>query len=218
MLNKLSLPLLLCLLLTLVACSNKPYGQYEDDKMIGNIGRVEPENNLLEVDISEWHKRDVRGNVDDYGVSIPVKITDDLIIKKEDGALSTINSLKIGQKVLLNPPRGSDEGITYEAKEIILLEMPYKEKYKRLLSSQKGRYLTTVFINEGDTLSTTIENTLMGLLSKSPINFGVYQEDYVVDYKQELNIEKFPVMLVFDTKGLVFKTYEVDELAAFFND
>jgi hypothetical protein len=216
MLRRLALPLLLCILLTLAACSSKPYGHYEDDKMIGNIERVELENNVVEVDISEWSKRDIRGNVDDYGVTIPVKITDDLIIKKEDGTLSNINSLEIGQKVLINPPKKSDEGIRYKAKEIILLEMSYEEKYKRLLSHQKGKYLTTVFVKEGDSLPAAMEDTLMGLLPKSPINFGVYQEDFIVDYKQEMNIEKFPVILVFDTKGLVFKTYDVDELEAFF--
>ncbi|MCR8656071.1 hypothetical protein [Paenibacillus endoradicis] len=218
MLNKLLFPLLICILLTLAACSNKPYGYYEDDKMIGNIERVERANSLVEVNISEWDKRDMKGNVDAYGVSIPVIITDDLIIKKEDGSLSNINSLKIGQKVLINPPRWIDEGITYEAKEIILLEMSYKEKYKQLLSNKKGSYLTTVFVKEGDSLPLTTEDTLMGLLSKSPINFGVYQEDFVVDYKQELNIENFPVMLIFDTKGLVLKTYDADEVVAFFND
>lgn len=214
--GKLALSLLLGILL-LAGCSNKPYGHYEDDKMIGNLAQVELENEMVEVDITEWAKRDIRGNIDDYGVSIPVKITDDVIIRKEDGSLSNIKSLKIGQKVLLNPPKRKDEGISYKAKEIILLEMSYKEKYKRLLSSQKGRYLTTVFVKEGDTIPAAMEDTLMGLLSKSPINFGVYQEDFIVDYKKELSIEKFPVILVFDTKGLVFKTYDVDELTAFFN-
>ena len=112
--------------------------------MIGNIERLELENNLVEVDISEWDKSDVKGNVNDYGVSI--------------------------------------------------------------------------FVKEGDSLPSTTEDTLMGLLSKSPINLGVYQEDFVDDYMQELNIENFPVMLVFDAEGLVNKTYDVDELVAFFYD
>ena len=144
MLNRLLIALLLCIILTLSACSNKPYGHYEDNKMIGNIERLELENNLVEVDISEWDKSDVKGNVNDYGVSI--------------------------------------------------------------------------FVKEGDSLPSTTEDTLMGLLSKSPINLGVYQEDFVDDYMQELNIENFPVMLVFDAEGLVNKTYDVDELVAFFYD
>ncbi|HIW33012.1 MAG TPA: DKNYY domain-containing protein [Candidatus Paenibacillus intestinavium] len=194
------------------------YKLVEDNQMFGNIARVEPENNLVEVDISEWDKKDIKSNIDDYGVSILVEITNDLIIKQESGSLSNINSLKIGQKVLLNPPRRIDESITYEVKEIIMLEMSDNEKYKRLLSNQQGRYLTTVFIKEGDLLPPTMKETLLGLQSQSPMNFRVYQEDYVVDYKQELNIENFPVILVFDTNGLVLKTYDTDEMVAFFND
>lgn len=113
--------LLLLLILCLIAACNKPYGHYKDDKMIGTVQRVEPDNNLLEVDISEWDKRDLSGGIPDYGVYITVEITDDLIIKNEDGTLSEIHQLKIGQKVLVNPPM-SDEGDDYEAKEIILLE------------------------------------------------------------------------------------------------
>lgn len=215
MLNKLSMLLFVFTLLVLAACSHKPYGHYKDDQMIGTIGRVEPDNNLLEVDISEWVKRDLRGGINDYGVYIPVDITNDFIIKNEDGTLSDISQLKIGQKVLVNPPK-VDENSAYEAKEIIVLKMSYQEKYDQLLSNHKGKYLTTVFHQEGETFPAAVEDRLMGLLSKSSINFGAYSEDYVVDYQQELNIEQFPVMLVFDDKGLVLKTYDVDELAAFF--
>ncbi|GBG08301.1 hypothetical protein PAT3040_02880 [Paenibacillus agaridevorans] len=210
-----SMYLLVFLLLALAACSGKPYGHYKDDEMIGKIGMVDIDNSVIEVDISEWHKRDIRGGIDDYGVYIKIDVTDHLIIKNEDGTLSEIHQLKIGQKVLVNPPKKVDNS-DYEAKEIILQAMSYKEKYAQLLSGHKGRYLTTVFVKEGDSLPAATEDTLMGLLSKSPINFGTYPEDYVVDYKQELNIEKFPVMLVFDNKGLVFKTYDVDELVDFF--
>lgn len=213
--NKLSMLLFLIIILfALSACGYKPYGHYEDDKMIGIVRHVEPDNNVFEVDISEWHKRDLRGGVDDYGVSITVGNTDDLVIKNEDGTISDINQIKIGQKVLVNPPK-NDKGSNYEAKEILLLEMTYKEKYDRLLSRSKARYLTTVFSKEDETLSEDMENVLMGLLSKSPINFGTYPEDYVVDYQKELSIEKYPVMLVFDHKGLVLKTYDVNELVEF---
>ncbi|MDN7228050.1 hypothetical protein QWY15_12150 [Planococcus sp. N064] len=39
-----------------------------------------------------------------------------------------------------------------------------------------------------------------------------------VDYKKELGIEKLPVILVFDTKELLFKTYQEKELYNFFNE
>ncbi|WP_156911701.1 hypothetical protein [Salibacterium aidingense] len=45
-----------------------------------------------------------------------------------------------------------------------------------------------------------------------------YQKDYVVDYKEELNVEKFPVILVFNREELVFKTNKVEELYEFFKN
>jgi len=182
--------------------------------MIGKVQDIQLEDNLLEVDISEWHKRDVRGGVNDYGVSITLPITDELVIKNEDGTLSELSSIKTGQKVLINPPTDDIEG-EYKAKEIILLDMTYEEKYDRLLSKNKDNYRTTVFL--GNTPSSELESKLMGLVSHSTINFADYPENYVVNYEKELDIEKYPVMLVFDTEKLVFKTYDVDELIEFFN-
>lgn len=46
---------------------------------------------------------------------------------------------------------------------------------------------------------------------------GIY-EDYIVDYKEELDIEQFPDLLVFDDEELKFKGYEVEELYEFFRD
>ena len=217
MLKKVSILLFLLSMLNLSACGNKPYGHYEDNKMIGIVQQIQPENNLFEVDISQWHKRDVRGSVNDYGVTITVPITDELVIKNEDGTLSDLSLIKIGQKVLVNPPKDVIEG-EYKAKEVILLNMTYEEKYDRLLSKNKDKYLTTVFWGEMDTSSSELESKLIGLVSHSTINFSTYPEkNYVVNYEKELDIEKYPVMLVFDTEKLVFKTYDVDELIEFFN-
>ncbi|WP_156317643.1 hypothetical protein [Bacillus sp. CHD6a] len=44
----------------------------------------------------------------------------------------------------------------------------------------------------------------------------VYEDEHVVDYKKELGVEHFPVMLVFNQEELVFKAYEVQDLYAFF--
>jgi len=198
MLKKVSMLLFLLITLILSSCENKPYGHYEDSKMIGYVQQIQPENNLLEVDISQWHKRDVRGGVNDYGVSITVPITDELVIKNEDDTLSELSSIKTGQKVLVNPPKDVIEG-EYKAKEIILLDMTYEEKYNRLLSKNKDKYLTTVFWGELDTSSSELESKLMGLVSHSTINFSIYPEkNYVVNFEKELDIEKYPVMLVFE--------------------
>lgn len=119
MLRKISLTILL-ISLFLTACGDKPYGHYEDDKMIGIVENVDAEKSQLVVDISEWHKRDVRGpGIDDYGVSIPIEITDDTVIRNNDGKSITIDNLKMGQKVLVNPPHENNSH--YKAKEIVLL-------------------------------------------------------------------------------------------------
>lgn len=36
-----------------------PYGHYEDDEMIGNVLDVNTNDMTIEVDISEWEKRDI---------------------------------------------------------------------------------------------------------------------------------------------------------------
>src|SRR5690554_6560830 len=105
----------------LTACTNKPYGHYEDDQMIGTISKVDTDKSSLNVDISEWYKRDVRGDIDDYGVEVTVQITDDVVIKNEDDTLANIHHIKIGQKVLVNPPKRKSDR-EYTANEVILLE------------------------------------------------------------------------------------------------
>ncbi|MDQ6421591.1 hypothetical protein RB620_19375 [Paenibacillus sp. LHD-117] len=212
MTKKLSSLLWLFILCMLAACS-KPYGHYEDDKMIGTVLRVEPDNHLLEVDISEWHKRDLRGGIDDYGMSVTVENTDEMVFKKEDGTLTDAQHIKIGQKVLVKPPMDQKDG-DYKAEEIIVLEMTYKEKYKQLLSNHKDLYRITVFTKE-DPLPQETEKKLMDLLSKSTLGIGSYPENYIVDYEKELDIEQYSVFLVFDHKGFVFKSYDVEEVEAF---
>ncbi|WP_168123186.1 hypothetical protein [Paenibacillus sp. HB172176] len=211
----LSLVSSLLLLLGLAAC-----GQYSDDKMVGTINGLHLEENTVEVDISNWYKRDMHGAVDDYGVSIIIDYLDKVVIKNEAGTLLDRNQLKEGQKVRVDPPQGKKEK-NYKAELITLLEMSDKEKYGQLLSRHKNLYNSAIFTGEkgeeGENLTQESEQRIMdSILSQSTASFGKYDPDYVVDYKKEFNIEQFPVMLVFDQKGLVFKTYDADELIAFF--
>ncbi len=46
----------------------------------------------------------------------------------------------------------------------------------------------------------------------------VYEEEYVVDYKKELGVAEFQVMLVFDREKLVFKANGVEELYEYFEN
>lgn len=48
------------------------------------------------------------------------------------------------------------------------------------------------------------------------VNFHEYEEDYAIDYKKEFDIKEFPVILIFDTEKLIFKTYDVEEAIGFF--
>ncbi len=43
-----------------------------------------------------------------------------------------------------------------------------------------------------------------------------YPENHVVDYKEELGIETFPVIMVFNDKELLFKGYNPEEIIHFF--
>lgn len=213
MLKKLSVFLFLCALI-LTACEPRPYGHYKDDEMIGKVYSVDLENNMLDVDISEWSKRHLRGDINSYGVSLMVTVTDDLVIKKEDGQQVEIDQVKLGQKVLVNPPKSvRDEH--YEAEEVILLEMTYEEKFDQLLSDRNDRYRTTVFVVEGGWIPKVMEAKIRE--SGNPYGIGNIPENYVVNYEAELDIEKYPVILVFDDKELVLKTYDVEEYVTFFD-
>ncbi len=99
-----------------------PYGHYEDDKMIGTVLEVNKSENNIVVNISEWEKRDRKGpGINDDGFSYRANLTIETVIKHEDETEASINDIKKGQKVLVNPPRGDDFG--GQPDEIILLEM-----------------------------------------------------------------------------------------------
>lgn len=83
-----------------------PYGHYEDDQMIGIVWDVYEA--AVVVDISEWEKRDRKGPaMTDEGYSYAATITEDTVIKLENGTEVTFSDIKKGQKVQINPPRGS---------------------------------------------------------------------------------------------------------------
>ncbi|WP_339147981.1 MULTISPECIES: hypothetical protein [unclassified Sutcliffiella] len=221
-----SFMLILFGILFLTACGSQAvendesaYSHFEDDKMIGNVWGVST--GKVEVDISEWEKRSRKGpNGTDEGYSYIAKVGEETTIKHEDGTEASIEDLKRGQKVLVNPPRGgSFEGTP---KEIILLEMTYEEKYARLLSHVDG-YNLVVMYEEGSTLPAELQETLYGevleITNKEVVaTWRPYDKEYVVDYKEELGIAEFPIMLVFDKEKLVYKTNVVEELYEFFED
>lgn len=207
--------LLICLISLPALASCGSGSEFSDDEMIGKVLSVDAERRLLEVDISEWYKRGEGRSRNDLGIVIPIEATEQLVIRTEDGSSIALDRVKIGQKVLVNPPKDKKEG-DYAAREVVLLEMTYEEKYGKLLSQHANKYKTTVFTEEGAPLPSETRERLMDVVPKSPISFGTYPDNFVTDYITELGIEKFPVMLVFDHQELVLKTYDPEELLQFF--
>ncbi|WP_047984343.1 hypothetical protein [Ornithinibacillus californiensis] len=220
--------MLFVIALFLVACNENaeegeeyPYGHYEDDKMIGDVREINKDEQIIEVDISEWEKRDRKGpGMTEEGYYYTAKITDGTTFAYEDGTEASIEALKKGQKVLVNPPRGdSFEG---EANEIILLEMTYEEKYWRLLAPSDG-FNIIVMYQPGERVPAEMEepmyenvlNILEGTEHSAGAGWVPYDKDYIVDFKEELDIEEFPVILVFNKEELLFKGYSLDELYTF---
>ena len=199
-----------------------PYGHFEDDKMIGNVWEVSRNTNSIVVDISYWEKRDSKGpNLNSEGYSYSAKLSKDTKIKNEDGSKASIDDIKKGQKVLVNPPRGNEfEGY---ADEIVLLEMSYKEKYSRLLSHLDGFNIVVMF-EDGEKLPEEWQDSIYGEVlkvlegteHKAVAAWVPYGENYVVDYKEELQIEQMPVILVFNQEKLLYKFYNVDDLYDYF--
>ncbi|MDZ5472968.1 hypothetical protein SM124_14720 [Bacillus sp. 31A1R] len=217
----LSLIFLLFTVLFISACAGDYGRHYVDDEMIGTVWEVKKGEKIV-VDISEWETRNSKGNKKDIAYPYAANIKEETVINHEDGTKASIEDIKKGQKVLVNPPRGNDfEGYP---EEIVLLEMTYEEKYARLLSHIDGLNLVVMYEDEEklpselqEPIYENITNILKNKDQRAVAAWMEYDEDYVVDFKEELGIERFPVMLVFNKEELVFKTYYVDDLYNFFN-
>lgn len=200
-----------------------PYGHYEDDKMIGTASTVNNKENIIEVDISEWTKRDWKGpNLTSEGYYYNARFSEDTAITYEGGTSASIDDIKNGQKVLVTPP-ANDDNFEAHADEIVLLDMTYEEKYWRLLSHIDG-YNIVVMYEYGDPPPMQMQEPLyentVGILEGTEydvVGASVeYDSNYVVDFKEELDIEQFPVILVYNQEELLLKAYEVEEVYEFF--
>ncbi|TYS69772.1 hypothetical protein FZC76_05950 [Sutcliffiella horikoshii] len=218
------LVLILFSITVLTACGSNAVGgeenpntHYDDEKMTGTVWNVSGDS--VEVDISEWEKRDRKGaNGTEEGYSYLAQITDETTIKYENGKEAFLKDLKKGQKVLVNPPRG--ESFEGKPKELVLLDMTFQEQYTRFLSHIDG-YKLVVMYEEGAVLPPELQDPLyekvLNLTEEEVVaTWIVYDDEYVVDYKKEIGVEQFPVVLVFNREELVFKTYDVEKVYDFF--
>ena len=197
------------------ACnSENPYRHYKDNEMIGNVLEIQDEKTIL-IDISEWEKRGWMSSYNtDEGYFYTVKITDETDIMFKDGTNATMEDVKTGQKVLVNPPKRKEfEG---SPKELILLDMTFEEKYAGLLPSDG--YRIVVMQQKGGIMSVEEEVSILDMLSLKPkinASWMEYDKDYIVDFQKELDIKEFPALLVFDEEGLIFQTSHIEELKAY---
>ncbi|TAA71711.1 hypothetical protein [Planococcus salinarum] len=202
-----------------------PYGHYEDDKMIGKVWAVHDTENVIELDISEWKKRDLKGpGMEDIGYVFNATYSEETSFTYEDGTEASIEEVKSGHKLLINPPaRGDDfEG---HADEVVLLEMTYKEKYGRLLSHIDG-YNIVVMYEPGnppppemqDSLFEEVGKIVEGTEHDVVASWIEYDPNFVVNYKEELDIEQFPVIFVYNQEELLLKAYEVEKVYDFLRD
>ncbi|GGF14986.1 hypothetical protein GCM10010954_11960 [Halobacillus andaensis] len=208
-----------------MACGNppstndeeNPNSHYKDDEMIGTFLEVNETKQLIEVDISEWAKRDAEEPTTDEGYLYRGKYSDDTELRYEDGSPALLDEIKRGQKLLVNPPvQGDDEG---EAEEIVLLDMTYEEKYAEVLSHREDDLKVVVIYENSRTMPSELDERMLEKLDPTPVGSWIeYDEDYVVDYKEEFEIKEFPVILVFDRQELLFKTYEREELEKYFDE
>lgn len=202
-----------------------PYGHYEDDKMIGTASLANKEKNFIEIDISEWKKRDRKGPaITDEGYMYRASFSEDTVITYEDGKAATIDDIKNGQKVLVNPPANDDDSNAH-ANEIVLLDMSYEEKYRRLLSHIDGFNIVVMYeygnppppemleplYEEASTILSGTNHDIVGAYIE-------YDPNYVIDFKEELEIEQFPVIFVYNQEELLFKSTNVDEVYEFLEE
>lgn len=213
-----ALILLLTAGMLLAACSNKPYGHYRDDQMIGFIDTLNNQEQTVGFNISEWAKRDEPGPaIADWGASYEARVLPGTKITNEAGEKLGWEDLRHGQKVQINPP--TTEKITETPDELIILSMSNEELLARagLLASQKGKYKTTVVHDKDMSQPYPLEEIEKD--ARNVLNGGygwmAYNPSYVMDVKKAFRLETLPIFLVFDTEKLVLKTERLEEVTAF---
>lgn len=192
--------------------------QYNDHELIGTVADFLPDGQSFYVNHAEWLQRHTNGEGTDEGHGFHAIITEETVLKFENGEPAELKDFKPGQKIKVLPP--TEEDLPIEVDEITILEMSYEEKYERFLAHPGIDYRIVVLYEEGNTGGLDVEKIFGRLSEDLKLNAAQfpYPENEIVDYKKELGIEKLPVILVFDSKGLLFKTYEEKEVYEFFDE
>lgn len=192
--------------------------QYKDGEMIGWV--VNKTEQAIEMEIAEWVKRDSDSGTEE-GYAYYASYSEETAVTYEDGTEATIDDIKDGQNLLVNPPAKNND-FKGHADEIVILDMTYEQKYEKFLAHRGG--LKLVVMHEAGTLppdemrDPLFENA-GAILADTDERLGAawieYNPDYVVDYKEDLGIEQFPVILVFNREDVLLKAYDVEEVYDF---
>lgn len=195
--------------------------QYKDDEMIGWV--VSKKDQVIEMEISAWKKRNSNSETEE-GYAYYASFSDETAITYEDGTEASVDDIKNGHNLLVTPPaKGND--FKGHADEIVILDMTYEQKYEKFLA-HRGGYNIVVMHESGTSLRDEMRDPLFenagSILAGTDQRVGTawieYNPDYAVDYKEELEIEQFPVILVFGQEELLFKSTNVDEVYEFLEE
>lgn len=209
--------------LILASCSEKTENNsskenvvFQDDKMIGFVETVNVEMKYIIMDINDWMYRDIpKDAAVATNYTLKVKIDNNTVLLREDGSKAEFQTLKDGQKILVKPPTEKEGNVI--ATEIVLLELTYNDKFKHFLSKHPNNYRIVMIYDKDNPLPYEFESMIRKINQDTTANFHEYKEDYAVDYKKEFDIKNFPVILIFDTEKLLYKTYDEEEALGFFN-
>lgn len=189
--------------------------QITEETMTGYVLHIDTEKNVISLNISDWVNRG-KTAVNDMMHSKKITYNDDTMFQDEHGSIVHPKDFKIDEKlaVLLLPETSSSSDETVSAAhKVIQLTMSREEKLKRFLAGSDN-FHTVVLYEEGTRppydemdFEKHVPESFSGGISWVP-----YIEGLAVDYKEELSLEKLPVILVFDRNELVFQTETMDQL------
>ncbi len=189
-----------------------------DDTMTGLLLHIDIKKRELSIDISKWINRR-KTKVNDVMHSKIISYNENTIFQDEQGLVVQPEDFKIGEKLGVLPTSGtassasSSNKVPFIADKIIQLVMSKEEKLDRFLA--KGDKFHTVVLYEEGTKPPYDEMDFDKYVPESfsgGISWVPYVEGLAVDYKEELGLEKLPMIMVFDQNGTLFQTDSIEQL------
>lgn len=190
--------------------------EIDNDTMTGYLTHIDTSKSELNLDITKWVNRENTGEVVDIQHSKTIIYNKNTTFQDEQGANVDPEDFKKGEKLAVyetSETTSSSNESVFKANNIIQLNMSRQEKLDRFLA--KGDNLHTVLLYQEGTTPPYDEMDFEKFVPESfsgGISWVPYVEGLAIDYKEELNIEKLPMIMVFDRDGVVFKTDSIEQL------